>query len=138
MRFGAIVAIVQALVAIVVGFYLIYKDLTDDGSGETLVSEAAAADWIGTGTAIFIFIIFGTVAAGAFSLLQGKNWGRTPIIMLEIILIPISGYMVTEGLTAIGIAVLLSAILALVGLFHPQTSEWLSGQYERNRAGKKY
>ena len=136
MRFGAVVAIIQAVIAVIIGFYLIYKDLTNDGTAETLVSETAAANWVGTGTAIFIFIVFGAVGAGAVSLLQGKNWGRTPIVMLEVILIPISGYMITEGLLTAGIPVLISAILELIGLFHPQTSGWLASQYELNREGK--
>lgn len=130
LKIGALVALLQSLVAFGVAIYLIVADFTSEAT-PTLESEAAAANWIGTGTAIFIFILFGTVLAGAISLLRGRHWGRSPIVMMGVLLLPVSWYMVSEGLIGAGIATALSAIAALVGLLHPRSTEWIAENYGR-------
>lgn len=120
----------QSLVAFGIAIYLIIADFTSDAA-PTLESEAASVNWIGTGTAIFIMILFGTVLAGAVSLLRGRHWGRSPIVMMSILLLPVSWYMLSEGLITAGIATLLSAIAALVGMLHPQSTAWIAANYGR-------
>lgn len=129
-RLGSYVAIIQVAVAFGVGIYLIYRDLTSGVSG-TIESEAAAAQWIGTGTAVFIFILFGVVLAGATSLLRGKTWGRSPIVMMGALLLPVAWYMISEGMVAAGAATGISAVCALGLILHPRSTGWIADRYGR-------
>lgn len=128
LRIGALVAVIQSLVAFGIGIYLIISDFTSDAA-PTLESEAAAANWIGTGTAVFMFIIFGTVLAGALSLLRGKHWGRSPVVMIEVLLLPVAWYMLSEGLILPGVVVALSAVAGLVCVLHPRSTKWVAANY---------
>lgn len=130
LKTGALVALVQSVVAFGVAIYLIVADFTSEAT-PTLESEAAAADWIGTGTAIFIMILFGTVLAGSISLLRGRHWGRSPIVMIEVLLLPVAWYMLSEGLILAGIATVVSAVAALVFILHPRSTAWVAENYGR-------
>lgn len=129
-RLGAGAALLQVLVAFGTAFYLIYADLTSDVS-DTIESDAAAAQWIGTGTAIFIFILFGVVLAGAVNLLRGGNWGRSPIVMMGVLLLPVAWYMMSEGMVLAGIGTGILAAAALVFMLHPRSTEWIAANYGR-------
>lgn len=129
-RFGAGAALLQVLVAFGTAFYLIYADLTSDVS-DTIESDAAAAQWIGSGTAIFIFILFGVVLAGAVNLLRGGNWGRSPIVMMGVLLLPVAWYMLSEGMVLAGIGTGILAAAALVFMLHPRSTEWIAANYGR-------
>lgn len=129
-RLGAGAAILQAAVAFVMAICFIYADITSDVS-DTIESEAAAAQWIGTGTAIFIFILFGVVLAGAINLLRGGNWGRSPIVMMGALLLPVSWYMMSGGMVPAGIGTAVLAIAALVFMLHPRSTEWIAANYGR-------
>lgn len=129
-RLGAGAALLQVLVAFGMAFYLIYADLTSDVS-DTIESDAAAAQWIGTGTAIFIFILFGVVLAGAVNLLRGGNWGRNPIVMMGVLLLPVAWYMMSEGMVLAGIGTGILAAAALVFMLHPRSTEWIAANYGR-------
>lgn len=129
-RLGAGAALLQVAVAFSMALYLIYADLTSDVS-DTIESEAAAAQWIGTGTAIFIFILFGVVLAGAINLLRGRNWGRSPIVMMGVLLLPVAWYMMSEGMVLAGIGTGILAVAALVFMLHPHSTEWIAANYGR-------
>ncbi len=131
LKFGAGVTIVQAIVAFVIGVLFIMEDFRTMGEEDSLVSEAGAANWVGTGTAVFIFLIFGAAAAGAVSMLRGHTWGRGPIVLLQILLLFVAFYMFSGGQPAAGATVALSAVLILVGVLHPKTNEWYSSVYGR-------
>ncbi|AWB81419.1 hypothetical protein C3B44_02825 [Corynebacterium yudongzhengii] len=128
LKFGAIIGLIQAGVAFAVAIYLTVMDLTN-ATTRNLESDAAAANWIGVGTAIFIFILFGTVAAGAISLLRGRGWGRTPLVMMNVLLVPVAVYMAMEGLWPLAVVVGLAALLGLGGVLHPQSSAYAAESY---------
>lgn len=131
LRFGAGVTIVQAIVAFIIGVLFILEDFRTMGEEDSLLSDTGATDWVGTGTAIFIFIVFGAALAGAVSMLRGHTWGRGPIVLLQILLLFVAFYMFSGGQPAAGAAVALSALLILVGVLHPKTNEWYSSVYGR-------
>lgn len=128
LKFGAIISLIQVAVAFSFAIYFIIKDLTS-GVTESVESSAAAANWIGIGTALYIFLLFGTVCAGAVSLLLGRTWGRTPLVMMDALLIPVAVYMAMEGLWAPAVAVGLAAVLSLGGVLHPQSTAWVAENY---------
>lgn len=127
-RWASLIAILQSLVGIGYAGILVYREIVG-AEDPSLVSESANVSWVGYGTAIFFLIIFGTVLAGAVSLLRGRKWGRGPMAMFNIILLPISYYMFSEGLVLFGFVTVVSAILVLVMLFNPRSVEWAAARY---------
>lgn len=129
LKFGALITILQGIVAFVIGVLFIIEDFRTMGEEDSLLSETDATNWVGTGTAIFIFIVFGAAVVGAINMVRGRTWGRGPIVLLQILLLFVAFYMFSGGQPAAGAAVALSAILILVGVLHPKTNEWYSAVY---------
>lgn len=129
-RWGSIIAILQSLVGFGYAGILVYREILG-AEDPSLVSEGDNASWVGYGTAIFFAIIFGTVLAGAVSMMRGRRWGRGPVAMLQIILLPISYYMFTGGAILFGVITLVSAVLGLIMLFQPQSVAWAASSYKR-------
>lgn len=121
----------QTLIGIGFALWLAFSDFRQTGLSQDITSESTNASWIGLGTAIFMIIIFGFVLAGAISLLRGHRWGRGPIVLLEIILLPIAFQMFSGGTILLGTVTVVTAALALIGIFHPRSIEWFSENYGR-------
>lgn len=129
LKFGSLVSVLQGIVAILVGLFLVVEDFRTMGQEDSLVSESGATNWVGTGTAVFIFIVFGVAIAGTVNILRGNTWGRGPIVLLQILLLFVAFYMFSGGQAAAGAAVGLSALLILVGVLHPKSNDWFSTVY---------
>lgn len=128
-RWAGIIAIVQSVIALAFAAFLVFRDIT--GAEEhSLVSDTSNIGWVGTGTAIFMLIIFGTVLAGAISMLRGNKWGRGPIVLLEIILLGVAYFMFTGGAWLFGVFTAVSAALALYFLFNRNSFEWSEARYQ--------
>lgn len=127
-RWAGLIAIAQSVIAFAFAGFLVFRDIT--GAEErSLVSDSANIAWVGTGTAVFMAIIFGTVAAGAVSMIRGRTWGRGPIVLLEIILLGVAYFMFTGGAWAMGVATAVSAVAALALLFNRRAFEWAEETY---------
>lgn len=128
MRWAGIIAILQSLVGIGFAGLLIVRNLmgVEDTS---VVTTQENMEFVGFGTAVFFIIIFGTVLAGAITVLTGRRWGRGPVTMLQIFFLPISVMMLQGGSWMLGIATLVSAVLALAMIFNRQSTEWTSRRY---------
>lgn len=127
-RWACIIALVQSAIVLAFATFLVYRDIT--GAEETsLVSEGDTIGWVGTGTAIFLYLVFAVVIAGAISLMRGHRFGRGPVAMWELILLPMAFYMFQAGQPLAGTAAGLSAIVALVLLFHRRSLEWTAENY---------
>ncbi|WJY67506.1 hypothetical protein CAURIS_02910 [Corynebacterium auris] len=130
LRFGSVVVLLQCLAAYVYGIWLVVANLSGVAD-DSLTSDSAAVDYVGIGTAVFIFIIFGFVAYCAVRLMRGTTSGTGAIVLLEAILVGVAFYMFSGGAWALGLATLLSAVLAVVGVFHPASGEHLRQVYAR-------
>ncbi|KQB84122.1 hypothetical protein [Corynebacterium oculi] len=129
-RWAALVSLAQSLLGIGYALLLIVRQISG-ARDESIVSESANASWVGLGTAIFFLIIFGTVLAGGIAVLRAKGrWGRGPVIMLNLILLPISLSMCGAGAWLMGIATGLSAVAVLAMMFSPRAVAWASRMYE--------
>lgn len=127
-RWAGLIAIAQSVIAFAFAGFLVFRDIT--GAEErSLVSDSANIAWVGTGTAVFMAIIFGTVAVGAVSMIRGRKWGRGPIVLLEIILLGVAYFMFTGGAWAMGVATAVSAVAALALLFNRRSFEWAEETY---------
>lgn len=123
-KFASLIAVVQSAIALIFAAVLIWRRIIN-AENDSVVSDAASANWIGAGTAGFIFIIFGTIVAAAVSQYRGKRWGRGPIVLLQVILAASSFQMMSGGAVFFGIFILASALIALMMIFHPQSNSWM-------------
>lgn len=126
---AAYIAAGQSVVGLGFAIYMVVENFLVHSKG-SVVSDSPAAGWIGVGTGIFMAVIFGTVLAGAINLLKGRFWGRSPIVMLQILLAPAAWYMIREGWAAFGIAVAITVVAALVTIFNPASTNYAARAYE--------
>ena len=101
----------------------------------SIESQSGAADYVGVGTALFILVVFGFVAYTAVRLLRGAAVGSGAIVLVELILAAVAFYMFGGGARLLGAATLISAILALVGIFHPASWAYARTVYARRAEG---
>ncbi|MDO5032090.1 hypothetical protein [Corynebacterium sp.] len=123
------IAVVQSVAVIIFGIFLIVRELMG-AENESMVSESGASNFVGLGTAIFIFIVFGFVILGAWSFVKGKRWGRGAVVLVEFILAASSFQMFSGGSPILGAVTLASAVAALYLLmFVPATAQWAESHF---------
>lgn len=132
MRFSAAVALAQCAAMFVYAATLIVSQFTDHTS--TLESESAAAGYVNIGTAAFLLIIFGFVGYAAVSTLRGNPRATGAIVLVEAILAGVAIYMFRGGVPLLGTATLASAVLALIGIFHPASRDYNEARYAQRKA----
>lgn len=98
-------------------------------AASSLESASAATDFVGIGTAVFLLIVFGFVAFHAARTLAGQPSGRGAIVLIEAILLGVAVYMFSGGAVLLGIVTLISALLALVGVFHPAAVHYWEARF---------
>ncbi|MDY3127468.1 MAG: hypothetical protein SOW59_04975 [Corynebacterium sp.] len=128
-KIAAAIVAVQALCAMCFGLFLIYRDVTG-AENPSMITESSTALHVGTGTAVFIFIIFGFVIAGAWSMVNGKRWGHGGVVLVQFILVAISFQMKSGGSPVIGVLILASAAIALYLILVAQASRaWFEATF---------
>lgn len=128
-RLGAGIGIVQSIAVIIFGIFLIVHEVTHP-ENPSLVSETAATDYLGLGTAIFIFIVFGFVIVSAIAMTRGRKWGRGAVLLVQFILAASSFQMFSGGAIALGIATLVSALAGIYLLMvNPISQEWFQQNF---------
>lgn len=132
MRFSAVVVLVQCVAMFIYAATLIVSQFTDHTS--TLESDSPAAGYVNLGTATFLLIIFGYIAYAAVSTLKGEPRATGAVVLVEAILAGVAIYMFRGGVPLLGVATLLSAVLALVGIFHPASREYNEARYAQRKA----
>ncbi len=128
-RWGGIIGIVQSCIGILYAGILIFRELTGRHDASIVYEAEDANTWVGFGTAVFFIIVFGTVLAGGINMIRGRKWGRGPIVMLNIILLPIAYTIFTAGQPVWAVLVGLSAIACLAMLFHARSVHWAANIY---------
>ncbi|QPK83715.1 hypothetical protein G7Y29_02630 [Corynebacterium qintianiae] len=134
-KFGAAVVLVQCLALFGYAIWLIVTNLRG-ATASSLESDSAATDFVGIGTAVFLLVVFGFVAFHAARTLAGQPSGRGAIVLIEGILLGVAVYMFSGGAILLGIVTAVSALLALVGVFHPTAVEYWAARYEIRMAGR--
>ena len=100
------------------------------GGDSSLESTGAAARWVGVGSAVFIFIVFGFVIAASIAMSRGHKWGRGAVVLIEIILAACSFQMMSGGAVALGIVTLVTTLAALYLLmFAPASTKWFAARF---------
>ena len=118
------IAIVQSIAVIIFGIFLIVREVTG-AENASMVSDSGATGFVGLGTAIFLFIVFGFVIVGSWAFVKGKRWGRGAIVLVEFILAAIAFQMFSGGSPLLGAVTLASAAIVLYLLMAvPETAHW--------------
>lgn len=128
-RWGGIIALIQSAFGFGYAIFLIYREATGKTDPSIVYVEEGANSWVGYGTAIFFFIVFGTVVAGALNMMRGHRWGRGAVVMLNIILLAAAYYMFIEGRVFWAIITGLSAVFVLGALFNRRSVEWANSEF---------
>ncbi|WP_051498971.1 hypothetical protein [Nocardia sp. BMG51109] len=115
---GALAAL-EGGVGVVVAIVLVVRGVT--GVDQSLTSAYGTAAW---------FVIFGgAVLAAGIGLLRGRRWGRAIVVIAQILLLPVSWYMI-GGQPQYGIPLGLAALVTLGLLFSPPSTRWAAEVYE--------
>nr|WP_221333017.1 hypothetical protein [Nocardia transvalensis] len=81
------------------------------------------------GTAAWFVIFGGAVLAAGLGLLRGRRWGRAIAVIAQILLLPVSWYMI-NGQPQFGIPLGLVALVGLGLLFSPPSTRWAAEVYD--------
>ena len=84
----------------------------------------------GYGTALWFVILGGAVLAAGIGLLLGQRWGRTIALMAQLLLLPVTWYVLTSHRWFWGVLLGAVVVSALVMLFAGSTSRWMAEGYE--------
>ncbi|WP_433606050.1 hypothetical protein [Prescottella agglutinans] len=83
----------------------------------------------GYGTALWFVILGGAVLAAGIGLLLGQRWGRTIALMAQLLLLPVTWYVLTSHRWVWGVVLGVVVVAALVMLFAGSTSRWMAEGY---------
>ena len=123
------IAVVQSIAVIIFGIFLIVREVSG-AENDSMVSDSGATGFVGLGTAIFIFIVFGFVIVGSWAFVKGKRWGRGAIVLVEFILGAITFQMFSGGSALLGALTLASAGLVLYLLMvRPEAAQWAESHF---------
>ncbi|MDU1462058.1 MAG: hypothetical protein E6898_04850 [Corynebacterium sp.] len=126
---AAALAVVQSIAVICFGIFLIVREVTGAENG-SMVSDSGSGSFVGLGTALFIFIVFGFVIVGAWAMVRGKRWGRGAIILVELILAASSFQMFSGGSPLLGAVTLASAaVVIFLLMFVRASTEWAAANF---------
>ncbi|WKD61784.1 hypothetical protein CCICO_08880 [Corynebacterium ciconiae DSM 44920] len=128
-RWAAILGGIEGLAGIGYGLFLIIRDVLGYRDDSAVFEDELRADLLGFGTGVVFLIFFGAVFAAAIVLARGKRWGRAPILMLNMLLIPIAFYIHGGGHTPLAIAVGIVGFIGLGLLFNGVAVRWAASQY---------
>ena len=123
------IAVLQSIAVIIFGIFLIVRELTG-AENDSMVSDSGAAGFVGLGTAIFVFIVFGFVIVASWAFVKGKRWGLGAIVLVEFILGAIAFQMFSGGSAALGAVTLASAAVVLFLLMmRPEAAQWAESHF---------
>ncbi|RDI53208.1 hypothetical protein [Nocardia mexicana] len=115
---GALAAL-EGGIGVIVAIVLVVRGLT--GADQSLTSAYGTAAWF--------VILGGAVLAAGIGLLRGRRWGRAIVVIAQILLLPVSWYMI-GGQPQFGIPLGLVALVTLGLLFSPPSTRWAAEVYD--------
>lgn len=115
---GALAAL-EGGIAVGVAIVLVIRGLL--GHDQSVVS--------GYGTAAWFAILGGGVLAAGIALILGRRWGRTIALLAQLLLLPVTWYVLTSHQIFWGILLGVVVLTALVMLLAGSTSRWMAEGY---------
>jgi len=127
MRFGAVVVLLQcAAIFVYIGTLIVAQF---EGGDTVIESQSAAANYVNLGTAIFLGVIFGFITWVSVETLRGRPRGQGAIMLIEAILFGVAIYMFRGGAPWLGAATMLTSVLVLITILHPDTRRFAEARY---------
>lgn len=117
MRYAGIVATAEGVVALVFAAVLVMRGL--GGADQHIVS--------GFGTAVWFALVGAGVIAAGWALITGRKWGRGIVVFANLLLLPVSWYVLRSHQPAYAVVVGVVALGVLALLFSPSVVHWMSG-----------
>ncbi|WP_280382331.1 hypothetical protein [Nocardia wallacei] len=115
---GALAAL-EGGIGVIVAIVLVVRGLT--GADQSLTSAYGTAAWFA--------VLGGAVLAAGIALLLGRRWGRAIAVIAQILLLPVSWYMIGSQ-PQFGIPLGLVALVALGLMFSPPSTRWAAEVYD--------
>lgn len=109
--------------------FLIFREITGQHDYGTVTSDGSGSLFVGYGTAAFFIVVFGTVAAAGLALRRGRRWGRGPVVILQMLLLPVSWYILSAGLIVPALVVAACALFGLYLTFNGRSLSWAAGVF---------
>ncbi|MGV0395930.1 hypothetical protein ACUY3K_07485 [Corynebacterium uberis] len=132
-KYAAALAAVHSVLGLAYAVLLLYRQFTGADDPSLVSEKPGQTSWVGLGTAVFFIIVFGAVLAAAVVLLRSTHpgrWPRGPIVILELILLPIAVAMIKGGAWPAGIATGISAAASLALMFSKPALDWATATYD--------
>jgi len=121
-RYAGYLACAEGLVGLIAAAVLVVRGL--DGANQGIVNGFGTGGW---------FAIMGSaVLTSGWALVSGRRWGRGIAIFANLLLVPVSWYVIRSHQPGYAIALGAVAIGVLVLLFSPSAVRWASGQINRD------
>lgn len=108
---------------------MIIDAATGRGDDQSEIGGVWASWGNGYGTALWFIVIFGGVGVAGWGLTRGKRWGRAPVAMLNMLLLPVAWYMYSSSRPELAIPTVIIALIGLVLLFNPAAVNWAASKY---------
>lgn len=90
---------------------------------------------VGVGVTLFMIAFAVLLGAAARALLRLRRWARAPIVVVQLILLPV-GWSFRGGATnGVAVAMIIVALLTLVLVLHPRSTRALVVEDETSAAG---
>jgi hypothetical protein len=125
-RAAGVIVAVQGAAALVVAVVLVVRGIS--GADQRVVN--------GVGTAVFFVVVGGVVLAAGRALMAGRRWGRGLAVVTELLLLPVTWYLVVGShRPAVGIPAGTMALIVLALLFTPAALRWAAGTGQGARGG---
>ncbi|APT84209.1 hypothetical protein CAQU_02990 [Corynebacterium aquilae DSM 44791] len=123
-RRAGIIGMAEGAIGLIYAIYSVIHQITHGQDSSLATTQPGRDAIVGYGNAVFILLVFGFVGWCGWLLYHGKRFGRGPVVILQMLLLPVAYYMIQGGQP---IAAVLTAIVAAYGLwccFNNQALEW--------------
>jgi hypothetical protein len=77
-------------------------------------------------TAAFFAVYGGLLLVAAWAVTRGQSWGRSPIVLAQLIQLGVAWSFRGGGTTAVAVAIALVAVIVLVGILTPASVDALA------------
>lgn len=128
-KWAGYVGLIEGAVGLIAAIVMVIQTARGHGDGDAKVEGVLASWGSGYGTALWFVIIFGAVAAAGWALTRGKRWGRAPVAMLNMLLLPVAWYMFSSSRPDLGTPTLLVSLVGLGLIFNPAAVSWAASRY---------
>ncbi len=91
---------------------------------------------MGATTAVFFGVYGVGLGACAWQLLRLRSWARAPVVLAQLIQLPVAWDFRGGSTTWVAVALGLVAVLVLAGVFHPSSTRALDGTDRADRADR--